>query len=134
METRMNREEYRKFHVTLCQEALHLSMAKNHDYSGGEDGRDPFLNFKVVEHMGIGITTEQGMLVRLADKMRRLCGFVKTGSFEVDSESFRDTIMDAINYLALLAAYKRAKVEPPKPDYDGHSYGNSVPASSESSD
>ena len=85
-------------------------MLKNHDYSGAEDDRDPFLNFKTVEYLGMGVTTEQGFMVRLADKLRRLSGFVKTGKFKVSDESFRDTVMDAINYLCLLAAYEDAKV------------------------
>ncbi len=109
MKTDMDREGYRKFHEKLCKDALKLSMTKNHDYSGGEDGRDPFLNFKTVEFLGIGVTTEQGFMVRLADKIRRLSGFVKTGEFKVADESFRDTIIDAINYLCLLSAYKAAK-------------------------
>lgn len=109
MKTAMDRDGYRQFHVEICDDARHLSMTKNHDYSGGEDGSDPFLNFKTVELLGIGVTTEQGFMVRLADKIRRLSGFVKTGEFKVSDESFRDTVMDAINYLCLLAAYKEAK-------------------------
>ena len=107
--TDMDRDGYQKFHASLCEDALRLSMTKNHDYSGGEDGTDPFLNFKTVEFLGIGVTTEQGFMVRLADKIRRLSGFVKTGHFEVSDESFEDTVIDAINYLCLLAAYKEAK-------------------------
>ena len=100
-------------------------MAKNHDYSGGEDGSDPFLNFKFVEHMGMGTSTEQGFMVRLADKMRRLAGFVKTGKFEVSDESFEDTVMDSINYLCLLAAYREAKKPPvSSKNEDVHSYEN----------
>ena len=121
----MDREEYRCFHKELCEKALDLSMAKNHDYSGGEDGTDPFLNFKFVEHLGVGVTTEQGFLVRLSDKMRRLAGFLKTGKFAVSDESFEDTIMDSINYLCLLAAYRKAKNTPISPESkDVHSYEN----------
>ena len=109
MATKMNREEYFKFHQKLCEEALSLSIRKNHDYSGGQDGADPFLNFKAVEHMGMGVSTEQGFLVRLADKIRRLSGFCRSGEFKVSDESFRDTIIDGINYLALLAAYYESK-------------------------
>ena len=109
MATKMNRDKYFEFHSSLCKEALELSIKKNHDYSGGQDGADPFLNFKAVEHLGMGVTTEQGFLVRLADKIRRLSGFCRTGEFKVSDESFRDTIIDAINYLALLAAYCESK-------------------------
>ena len=125
MNTHMNRDQYRQFHEKLCRNALNLSIAKNHDYSGGEDGTDPFLNFKFVEHMGIGVSTEQGFLVRLADKIRRLSGFVKTGKFEVSDESFDDTVMDSINYLCLLSAYRAAKKPPYQPKIeDVHSYEN----------
>jgi len=111
------------FHQKLCQNALNLSLAKNHDYSGGEDGSDPFLNFKFVEHMGMGVSVEQGLLVRLADKIRRLSGFIQTGEFKVSDESFEDTIEDAINYLCLLAAYKEARNLAVSPEIkDGHSY------------
>ena len=111
MKTDMDREGYQRFHEQLCKDALDLSMRKNHDYSGGEDGTDPFLNFKTVEFLGSGVTTEQGFMVRLADKIRRLAGFVKTGEFKVEDEAFRDTVIDSINYLCLLAAYKYAKDE-----------------------
>lgn len=135
----MDRGMYKRYHEVLCKDALDLSMAKNHDYSGGEDGRDPFLNFKTVEHLGIGVTTEQGFMVRLADKMRRLCGFLSTGKFKVKDESFRDTIMDTINYLCLLSAYKESKsptytVDLKEGELDGHSYGNRVSKRDESSD
>ena len=121
----MNREQYRLFHQKICQNALNLSIAKNHDYSGGKDGTDPFLNFKFVEHLGVGVSTEQGFLVRLADKMRRLAGFLRTGKFAVSDESFEDTIMDSINYLCLLAAYREAKKTPLQPETkDVHSYEN----------
>tara|TARA_R100000700_G_C3093757_1_gene93933 strand:- start:259 stop:597 length:339 start_codon:yes stop_codon:yes gene_type:complete len=109
MESNMTREGYFKFHEDLCKEALELSMRKNHDYSGGEDGSNPFQNFMFVEEMGVGVTTEQGFMVRLADKMKRLSGFCKTGTFQVSDESFDDTVKDAINYLALLAAYVKSK-------------------------
>lgn len=101
----MNREDYFQFHQKMCKDALELSMLKNHDYSGGRDGTHPFQNFEFVESMGIGITTEQGFMVRLGDKFKRLSGFCKTGQFQVSDESFRDTCVDVINYICLLAAY-----------------------------
>ena len=109
MESSMTREEYFQFHKRLCLDALELSMRKNHDYSGGEDGSNPFQNFMFVESMGMGVSTEQGFLVRLADKMKRLSGFCKTGTFEVEDENFQDTCVDVINYICLLSAYMRSK-------------------------
>ena len=49
MESRMTREEYFQYHELLCDAARKLSMAKNHDYSGGQDGSNPFQNFMFVE-------------------------------------------------------------------------------------
>ena len=109
MESRMTREEYFQYHELLCDTARKLSMAKNHDYSGGQDGSNPFQNFMFVEEMGMGVTTEQGFMVRLADKMKRLAGFCKTGTFQVADESFEDTCVDVINYICLLSAYVQSK-------------------------
>lgn len=109
MESKMNREAYLAFHAQLCKKALELSTRKNHDYSGGEDGTNPFQNFQFVEFMGMGVTTEQGFMVRLADKFKRLGGFCRTGTFQVSDESFEDTCMDVINYICLLAAYVDSK-------------------------
>lgn len=109
MESKMNREEYLAFHQTMCDAARELSKSKNHDYSGGADGSNPFQNFMFVEHMGVGVTTEQGFMVRLADKFKRLSGFCKTGTFQVSDESFRDTCLDVVNYIVLLAAYMDSK-------------------------
>jgi len=105
----MNRNAYLAFHKLLCEEALALSTRKNHDYSGGKDGTHPFQNFQFVEMMNMGVTTEQGFLVRLGDKIKRLSGFCRTGKFEVADESFRDTCIDVINYICLLAAYMEHK-------------------------
>jgi hypothetical protein len=107
----MNREQYLAHHQALCQEALELSKRKNHDYSGGQDGTNPFLNFQFVEFLGMNVTTEQGFMVRLADKFKRLGGFMGTGSFQVADETFKDTCLDIINYVALLSAYVESKEE-----------------------
>ena len=109
MESTMTREEYFEFHQSMCDSARELSLRKNYDYSGGEDGSNPFQNFQVVEHMGAGVTTEQGFIVRISDKIKRLSGFCKTGEFKVSDESFQDTCEDVINYICLLAAYKASR-------------------------
>ena len=109
MESQMNREEYFNFHKNFCAEALNLSMKKNHDYSGGADGSHPFQNFMFVEQMGMEVSTEQGFMVRLADKIKRMAGFCKSGEFKVSDESFRDTALDVVNYVCLLAAYVESK-------------------------
>jgi hypothetical protein len=108
MESSMNRDDLLKLHARLSQEARDLMERKNHDYSGGESKELPFLNFSRVESMGI-TSTEKGFLVRMTDKMSRLSTFCKEGSFKVDDESLRDTILDIINYSILLYAYVESK-------------------------
>ena len=100
----LNRRTLLELHTELCMEARKLMESKNHDYSGGKDDNDPFLNFTRVEKLGI-TDTKTGFLVRMTDKMSRLITFIQTGSFKVKDEALQDTIMDLINYSILLYAY-----------------------------
>jgi len=106
--TKMNRTALLKLHNDLATEARELMRRKNHDYSGGKNIESPFLNFTRVESMGI-TSTEKGFLVRLIDKISRLSTFCEGGTFEVDEESLRDTVLDVINYSILLYAYSSSK-------------------------
>ena len=72
---------------------------KNHDYSG--DG-DPFANAKSALIIGVGV--ERGLLVRILDKLMRVSNLLDHDP-RVTEESMRDTLSDAIGYLALLKAY-----------------------------
>ena len=103
----MTRDELLLYHNDICKEAHELMSLKNKDYAGN-DGMSPFANFTRVESMGI-CSTEQGFLVRLTDKMSRLSSFVESGKMNVADESFRDTIVDVINYMVLLSAYIQDK-------------------------
>lgn len=99
----MTRDELLRYHNDICKEAQALMSLKNKDYAGN-GGETPFANFTRVESMGV-CSTEQGFLVRLTDKMSRLSSFVESGKMNVEDESFRDTIVDVINYMVLLSAY-----------------------------
>jgi hypothetical protein len=103
----MTRDELLQFHGELCKAARDLMSLKNRDYAG-KDGVEPFANFTRVEAMGI-CKTEQGFLVRLTDKMSRLSSFIHAGKMNVADESFKDTCIDVINYMVLLAAYLKDK-------------------------
>lgn len=104
----MNRDRLLQLHRETCSKAYELMCRKNADYSGGGNGRDPFLNFTRCETMGI-TTTERGFLVRLTDKMSRLSTFCDTGTFKVTDEKLEDTIEDIINYSVLFLAYVKSK-------------------------
>lgn len=99
----MTRDELLQRHEKLCKEARDLMNLKNRDYAGNE-GIEPFANFTRVEAMGI-CSTEQGFMTRITDKMSRLSSFLRAGKMSVEDESFRDTVVDVINYMVLLESY-----------------------------
>jgi hypothetical protein len=107
MEISMTREELLKHHEVLCKQARDLMDKKNRDYAGN-DGKEPFANFTRVESMGI-CSTEQGFMVRLTDKMSRLSSILQSGKTNVTNETFDDTLVDVINYIVLLSAYRQEK-------------------------
>lgn len=100
----IDRKTLLQIHNDICSNAQSLMKVKNHDYSGGKDASDPFLNFTRVEKLGI-TDTKTGFMVRITDKISRLVTFVQTGQFKVKDEALRDTVMDLINYSILLYAY-----------------------------
>ena len=91
------------FHEELCAKAHALCAAKNHDYAGAE-GLSPFRNFESIEALGVA-KTEVGFLVRMIDKINRLCTFIKDGKLTVENEGAEDALLDLINYCVLLGAY-----------------------------
>ena len=103
----MNREELLKHHDALCKSAKELMKSKNHDYAG-KSGEQPFANFERCEAMGV-CSTEQGFLVRVIDKISRLSTFVESGKLKVTNESYRDAVLDIINYMVLFGAYTSDK-------------------------
>ena len=83
----------------LFDECLNLSRAKNHDYASSSD---PLRNFAKSPEFGVPMTA--GIMVRLSDKWSRLEGFFANGGeLKVAGETVRDTLMDIINYTAILA-------------------------------
>lgn len=81
----------------LFAEALETMKKKNADYSGDNTG---IKNFQVSAQVA-NITTAEGILVRIMDKMTRIGNLIKKDA-QVKDESILDTIQDAINYLAIL--------------------------------
>jgi hypothetical protein len=86
------------------------SERKNSDYCGsGEVEVDPFANFK--SSPGIAkVTVEQGILVRMGDKLSRLGSLLDPRSTgpKVADESIIDTINDLICYGFILGAYRES--------------------------
>lgn len=76
---------------------------KNHDY--GADA-DPFRNFRTAGILGL--TVEKAILVRVLDKLARVNNLLDHEAY-VKDESLEDTLIDAINYLAIMKAFRDLK-------------------------
>lgn len=81
------------------KDGLALVKIKNNDYATGDD---PWKNFRFAEIVGVPV--ERAILVRMSDKLARISNILgKTA--EVKDESITDTLLDLINYTAILKAY-----------------------------
>lgn len=74
--------------------------SKNHDYSGSS-GNTPFSNFEMATKMGLPISREKGLMLRVMDKIARLVTFLESRELKV-KESTEDACIDIINYMVLL--------------------------------
>jgi len=99
----MNSTEFVQSIENTYKTAVEIVKAKNHDYAGTTD---PFKNFKNSEFFNIPV--EKGILVRLGDKMARISNLLDSEA-QVKDEKITDSIVDALNYLAILKAWLEAK-------------------------
>ena len=97
----MQRSQLLDIHDHLTHRAFDVMQKKNHDYAAQAD---PFFNLRQCEAFGL-CSVEQGILVRMTDKISRLSQFVKNRELKVADESIEDTLVDLVNYAVLLRAY-----------------------------
>ena len=88
-----------ELHARLTKEAVELMQLKNADYGASADA---LANFRLSEL--VGIPMESGIICRLCDKVARIGHIVTSGKVNVKAETVQDTLVDAINYLVILAA------------------------------
>lgn len=100
----MNQTEFTQAVQEVFKRASLLLQKKNSDYSGQAD---PFKNFNLCEAMGL-VSVERGLLVRMLDKIGRISTLIKNNSPQVQ-ESIEDTLIDLINYSAILITYLKTK-------------------------
>lgn len=100
----MNQAEYLDFHRALLEEATKVTAAKNTDYSG--EGSDAFKNFRGAE--SVGVPAAVGAFIRLTDKVARMARLLVAPA-QVTSESFRDTVVDLVNYSVIVAALQEER-------------------------
>jgi len=86
-------------------DGVEIIKKKNHDYSKGDN---PFKNFEL-SSLQTGVPVELGILQRISDKVTRLGNLLDGTDPKVNDESIEDTLLDTINYLALLKAYRETR-------------------------
>jgi len=94
------RDEFAESLRTFFAECKTISRAKNGDYAEADD---PFKNFRMVEHAHV-CSTEQGIVVRMFDKMSRISSLISREAL-VKDESIEDTLRDLANYAAILSTW-----------------------------
>jgi len=95
----MQREVLLDLQRKTFEECEAIMERKNRDYAGEEP--DALANFKRVG--ALGLKSEDGILTRMTDKFMRI-GNLLHGPPAVAEESLDDTVLDLINYTALLRA------------------------------
>ena len=87
--------------IIFNEEALSLINSKNDDYANPTDF---YANFRLCEQAGIPMFI--GVHVRMLDKISRLNSFIerfnRTGEITAHHESIEDTLLDTINYSAIM--------------------------------
>lgn len=98
----MNRTQFRDALVANQEACMNLIDIKNADYAKDSD---PFSNFRTAEMMGL--SPEDGILLRFLDKVSRLTNVYKNKETAVSDERIEDTILDAMNYLNIFLCYRQ---------------------------
>lgn len=109
-------EEVIAFRQKRFDNSIELLKRKGADYNRDQqEAGDTLFNLRVAELLGVVGTTEQGILVRLSDKLMRLISLTKSAGIEaqVKDESVLDTIEDVHNYVDYLGLLymKRRKIQ-----------------------
>ena len=100
----MNKKEFLDHLATTFSTALEIATKKNSDYSG--ENENPFKNFLMSEQ--VGVDPARAILVRISDKLSRISNLLDKDAQVID-ERIEDTILDLVNYSAILKAYLYAK-------------------------
>lgn len=94
------RDELIKSMEETFRKGIEISRAKNTDYARDVD---PFSNFKFGALIGINVP--KSILSRVIDKIARINNVVDNGGKTAVDENIKETVVDCINYLAILKAY-----------------------------
>lgn len=95
----MNQKQFLSEIEQTFKEGLNLVGSKNTDYAVETD---PWKNFRFAEIVGVGV--ERAILVRISDKLARISNLISKEAV-VKDESVEDTLVDLVNYAAILKVY-----------------------------
>jgi hypothetical protein len=88
---------------------LDTARRKNADYAGNKNlsgKKNPYTNIEFCENFNV--SAERGILVRMGDKLSRISNLIDNEA-QVKDEAIEDTLMDMINYSAIMLAYREYK-------------------------
>jgi hypothetical protein len=75
-----------------------ICVIKNEDYASTDS---PFKNFEAANL--VGLSAEQALLLQMANKLSRIGNLI--GDKKAKNEPIEDSLIDLINYAAILKAY-----------------------------
>lgn len=105
-------DEVLEFRQEMFERSKEIVRTKGADYNRQQQLEgDTLFNLRVCALLGIVDLPEQGLLVRLSDKLCRLVSLVNAPP-AVENESFEDTVIDIHNYVDYLALMRRKRMEP----------------------
>ena len=99
----MTTEEFLRELDQTFTDCLVTAKNKNKDYANSDD---PFKNFRMSEQ--VGVSPARAILVRISDKLSRISNLLDREGAVTD-ERIEDSLMDMINYSAILKAYLKTK-------------------------
>lgn len=102
----MNQKLYLEEFKKVTEQMFETTKRKNSDYSG-ENNADAFKNFRAAENLGV-CSTEEGMVVRMLDKMVRIANLLKQDNF-VEWEGIADSLLDLSVYSIIMYIYLKNK-------------------------
>lgn len=95
----MNKKQFLKSLKDTYDAGLAIVEKKNTDYA---TDIDPWKNFRFAQMVGVPV--DRAILVRMSDKLARISNTLDKGTKVLD-ETTEDTLLDLINYAAILKAY-----------------------------
>jgi hypothetical protein len=86
------------------KQAIEIIKKKNADYS---TETNPYRNFEYAQYVDVSV--ERAILVRISDKLARISNLLGKKEPEVKDERLEDTLLDMLNYTAILKSYIESK-------------------------